>query len=365
MPKYPRKDKRARTGSNIRSQPLLAHRRKELAREGELHEQLARKHHGQSRKLFSKADLRLAAKITNQVTSEWRQASVKLGGDSARLDALKLSARKKLQRLLGQRIGKYRESQAMRRAHLREHRKLTTTTLASIPAAASHLAWGDITTTLTAGQEFTPPFTVFDVQTIENGHFIVYNESFALPEIGHLVNNIVFDQNESTSFSDGLWGLLRIAVAENRASCGVAFTTPSAGRLRVNGVMQNFYNKVMFSVHDKFGFSSADVDIFLRLFVAVVRGTRVIFLPTVVSSTGLISHGSDLSYSVSDLDDSVPYTVTGVTSERFNANESVLVLAGSEVHIQAVLDDMHCKVNAVLWWQLKKLTIEVFEDVIT
>ena len=65
---------------------------------------------------------------------------------------------------------------------------------------------GDRTPWLTAGQEFSAPFTVFDVQTVENGEFIVYDESFANPEIGHLVNNIVFDQHEDTSFSDGLWG---------------------------------------------------------------------------------------------------------------------------------------------------------------
>ena len=43
-------------------------------------------------------------------------------------------------------------------------------------------------------------------------------------------------------------------------------------------MLRNFYNKVMFSVTDKFGFSDANVDIFLRLFIIVVRGTNVIFL---------------------------------------------------------------------------------------
>ncbi|HEX9274867.1 MAG TPA: hypothetical protein VGA51_00515 [Casimicrobiaceae bacterium] len=91
----------------------------------------------------------------------------------------------------------------------------------------------------------------------------------------------------------------------------------------------------------------------------------MIFLPTLLRSTGLISHGSDLSFSESDIDDTVPFTITATTDERFNANESVLVLAGSNVLIHTVLDDMHCKVDAVLWWQLQKLCIGFAEDVIT
>ena len=43
----------------------------------------------------------------------------------------------------------------------------------------------------------------------------------------------------------------------------------------------------------------------------------------------------------------------------------MLVLAGSEVFIGTVLDDMHCKVNAVLWWQLRNLVIDMAVDVIT
>jgi hypothetical protein len=69
MSNYPGKDRRARTGSNLRGQPLLVHRRSELAREAELHERLAREHYRQSGKLFSKKDLRLIAKIASQVKS--------------------------------------------------------------------------------------------------------------------------------------------------------------------------------------------------------------------------------------------------------------------------------------------------------
>ena len=41
------------------------------------------------------------------------------------------------------------------------------------------------------------------------------------------------------------------------------------------------------------------------------------------------------------------------------------MLAGSEVAIGTVLDDMHCKMDAVLWSHLKSLTIDMAVDVIT
>jgi len=277
------------------------------------------------------------------------------------LDTLKRSARRKLERLLAQEFPVYTQWRAMRRAHLREHRKLAAASIASAPTARGHLAWGDHSPSRSAGQEFGEPFTSFDVHAIDPFHLIVSDESFAAPDIGHLVNNIVFDQDENTSFSDALWGLLPPRFAASQASCGVAFTAPSPGRLQVSAVLQNFYNRVTFSVHDNFGFSSADVNVFLRLFIAVVRGTRVIYLPTDVITSGLRSFGADVNARAPLLDDSVPYTVSAVTDERLNANESVLVLAGSEVHIGTLLADMQCKMNAVLWWGLKKLTVGVTE----
>jgi hypothetical protein len=366
MSNYPRKDTDARTGSSLRGEPLLVLIRNELGKDTELHDKLAREYHRQYGKLFPKKDLRLISKVASEVVGEWRQASVSVGGDSARIAELKTAARRKFDRLVGRALPNYATAKAMRRAQLREHRKLSANALAGFHDAHNHIDWGDLTATLTDCVEFVPPFTSFDVQSIAGpGDFIVRDDSFAKPEIGHLVNNFDYDQNENTSFSDGLWGLLTHAFGSNWAACGVPFTTPKEGRLQISALLRNFYNKVMFSVTDKFGFSDADVDIFLQLFIMVIRGTKVIFLPTLLRHTGLISHGSDLSFSESDIDDTVPFTITATTNERFNANESVLVLAGSNVFIQTVIDDMHCKVDAVLWWQLQKLCIAIAEDVIT
>jgi hypothetical protein len=365
MTKYPRKDRYAKTGSSLRGQPLLASREARLKQDTRRHGRLAKTYYGQIRKLFSKADLRRAAEISRQVNGEWRKASLEAGGDADRVDALKLAARRKLDRMLAREFPRYRQWKAMQRTHLREQDKLAVLSLASGHAAGTSIDWGNLVTLEGAAAQFGAPFTTFDVQLIDWGDFVVSDESFARPTIGHMVNNFAYDQNQSVSFGAGLLGILPIESAISMVSCGVAFTTPSAGRLRISAALQNIYNRVVVSVTDKFGFSSAEVWISLNLFVAVVRGTVVEHISQELIGTHLTSDGGDLRRVLTDLDTTMPHGITVETSTRLGANESVLVLAGSEVVIGTVLDDMHCKMNAVLWWKLESLAIDMAVDVIT
>jgi len=364
MSRYPTKDASAKTGSTLRGDWLLAQRRDALARDVELHQRLARERFVQTRKLFSKDDLKRMSKIAADIADDWRHASVKVDGNSLRIAALKTAARRKLDRALSREAPGLTKARALRRAQLRDHAALSANSLANALDTHNRIDWGG-TLALTDATEFSPPFTSFDVQTVDRDNLIVRNDSFANPQIGHLVNNFDYDQDEDTSFGAGLWGLLMTRNAESWAACGVAFSVPRDGRLQISAVLRNFYNKLMYSVTDNWGFSSADVGISVELFVVVVRGTKAIFMPTVLRTTGLVSHGSDLSFSESEIDDTTPFTITATTDERFDANESVLVLAGSKVGIGTRLDDMHCKVDAVLWWGLQKLTIGIAEDIFT
>jgi len=366
MTNYPRKDEDSRTGSSLRGQPLLAHRNEQLAREVQLRERLAKEYYRQSKNLVSKADLRRATEIARDANRDWRMASIKAGSDSMRIDDLKRSTRNKLERKLARDVANYRQWKTMQKVHVRAQDKMSGAILAAYHLPGVHINWGDvIAVDPGSAQQFTAPFTTFDVQMIDIGGFVVDDQSFAKPAIGHLVNNFAFDQDESTGIGAGLLGILPIANATSMASCGVSFTTPSAGRLQVGAVLQNIYNKLVFSVTDKFGFSSADVGIAVSLFVAVVRGTTVEYLTKDLLSTGVSSDGSDQSYAQSDLDTTTPYSISVETATRYEANESVLVLAGTEVFISTVLDDMHCKMNAVMWWRLDKLAIDMAVDIIT
>ena len=366
MTRYPRKDRYARTGSSIRGSPVLAQRQAELARAKKPHDRLAREQSRLERSLFTKAELRRAADLGRQVNREFREASVKAGGDALRVDALKLAARKKLERLLARELPQYRQWKALRRAHMQAHQKLTQKTQVASHFANASIDWDAVLELDGTAKTFVPPFTTFDVQMIDFGGFVVSDESFARPNIGHMINNFAFDQDESTSIGRGLLGILPIESAASLVSCGVAFTTPSAGRLKISAEMQNIFNRINFSVSDNFGFSSAEVGVAVALFALVLRGTQDVERVDQILITGSIdSGGSNQHRNISDLDTTAPHMLSVETATRLNANESVLVLAGSEVVIGTVLDDMHCKMDALMWWQLKRLVIDMAIDVIT
>lgn len=365
MNRYPSKDRYSRTGSSLRGRHVLAQREAELTRAAKPHERLAREQSRLERSLFTKAELRRAAEIGRQVNHEWRKASLEAGGDSLRIEALKLAARRKFERLLARELPQYRQWKAMRRAHMRAHQKLTQQAHAAGHFANASIDWDAVLELDSTAQVFEPPFTTFDVQMIHFGDFVVSDDSFARPNIGHMINDFAYDQDESTSIVGGLLGILPIESAASLVSCGVAFTTPSAGRLKISAEIQNIYNRITFSVHDNFGFSSADVWVGVALFALVVRGTQVERVDQTLLTASIDSGGSNQSRIVTDLDDTTPFTLLVETATRLNANESVLVLAGAEVVIGTVLDDMRCKMDAVAWWQLKRLWIDMAVDVIT
>jgi len=79
----------------------------------------------------------------------------------------------------------------------------------------------------------------------------------------------------------------------------------------------------------------------------------------------LDSDGDDRSIVDTGIDDTVPITASAVSGERFEANESLLVMAGAQVSFYSMLDDMHCRGNALAWWELRRLRIAMIEFPIT
>ena len=366
MATYPKKDRRAKTGSNVPGEPLLAHRSELLAARQRAFGQLARDFQRETKKLFRRADIRAATEIVAEVNKEWRRASLTVGGDSAKVGAIKVSARRKLDRQLDRALPNYRKLLSLQREHSREYRKLVKTVTALPPGARSHIDWGDVLPTANPDvQEFAAPFPLFDAHTIDYGEIITRDESFVLPASGNLVNNIVIDVEDDTSAILAILGMYIPYSAVNLTSCGIPFTMPRAGRLQIGGVLRNFYNTISLSVQDCFGFSSADVGIYLLLFIDIVRQPAdVIHLQDTLLSNGLglvLHRGDDLSSTLSDLDITTPYTVSGVTEETFAEGEMVWIFVGSEVFFAGKLDDMKCHAEAVVWWQLKKITVEVVD----
>ena len=359
---YPKKDARAKTGSNLRRNPLLPHRAALNAERDGPFQGLASAFNRQTRRLFSKADRRHAAEIAQRVREDFRRASLELRGAAAKIAALKASARRMLDRQLSRALPSYRQLQAHQKQHAREYARLAKVVPAWFPTGEAHIAWGDLVEAEPEGlQEFTAPYPLFDVHTVDPHGLMVDDLSFARPTSGELVNKFTFDHDEDTPAILGLYGFIRPEPASSLASLGVTFTLPRAGRLQIGAALRSLYNQITFSVEDNFGFSSANLTVRLELFVDVLRPGQVIHIPRTLLTYGLVSRGSDLSYTMSGLDNTLPYVLNAITDERMDAGDQVQVVVGSEVHVESELDDMESHVDATVWWYLQKVTVTVVD----
>src|SRR5687768_4094925 len=112
MADNPNKIRQIKTESNLGSSALLAHRKKLLAANDAVYQRQARQYQRQFKKLYSKADLRTAAEITDRVRNEWQSSSLKAGSDSQSRDAGKVRARRKINRLMAAALPRFRQWQA-------------------------------------------------------------------------------------------------------------------------------------------------------------------------------------------------------------------------------------------------------------
>lgn len=346
---FPKKER-----SNLPGNPILAHQSKLAARQQKLFQQLARDFQRETKGLFTKTDFRQAAEIAADIKKEWRKASVKLGGDSTKIDAAKASARKELERALAHTFPNYRKLRALQRERSRAYQKLVKSAFAVPRREQASLDWGNGGVNPNPdSEEFGPPFSLWERNNFQERVFDFRDESYVLPDSGNLVNNITLDVDESS------FGLGDIYTFRSWVSCGFRYTMPWAGRLQIGAVLQNFYNKINYSVTDNFGFSSADVTIYLTLYINIVRPqAELLQLYTPLLYAGIVSDGEELSYTRSDLDITTPYTLGGIT-ETLPAGEPIIIQVGMGVVYGAVLDDMGSHFDAFLWSQVKKVIVEV------
>lgn len=366
MALYPFKDADARTGSNVRGNVLATHHEARREAHRLRHDKLVRQERRALASLLTKAQLRTLAKIGAAVRADLREATIAARGDVAQIAAMRAAARRKLVRLLAREAPAVTQWRSQRRAQVRAHRSLLDADVALVGSGSDHFVWGDFVLDADSStQEFVPPFTTFDVQSLQWDDQVTRDESFAKPRIGHLVNNFDYDDDRDTSLYAGALGILIPSFGTSRVSCGVGFTTPTAGHLSLAAVFRNVYYRAMLSVEDSFGFSSAVTSVSVQFVFTIVRGTQVIEVPTSFRNVKLDSDGDDHSIVDTGIEDQVPFTASAFTQQRFDANESLLVMAGAEVSFYSMLDDMHCRGNALAWWELDKLRLSMFEFPIT
>lgn len=364
MKTSPKKDTRAQTGSNLRRRnldSLLAHRAELRAKRTRLYDRKAREFYRQCKKVLSKAELLIATEIVRGVQKEFELASFEAGRDCARRDAIKVRAQKKLNRLLAKALPAYPKLQALKKAHLRDYENLVEAVLSNrfTDRLTVHLG-NTLVEEPEEVQEFVAPFQIFNTHADDPEHLLVRDNSFANTGYSQVANNLEFHHDEDSAFNPWFLTFNRVHSASSFASCGINFTMPKTGRLKLSALLDNIANRVSFSVSDNWGFSYGNLDVRLLLFISVIRGGQISHLTRTLLARGIRSHGSDLSYTMPILMNAAPYLVNGSTEETFPTGESVQILVGSEVQIDSELDDMESRVNALMLWRLKKISVVVF-----
>jgi hypothetical protein len=343
------------TGSNLPRNRLSAVRRERVA---ELRRALRRTNAGYRRgleRLLSRPAFKRAVAIIAEAKREWLPVSFTARGHASRWDAQRDAARAGLRRKLARAVPRYRDVLGLQRGHQRERQKMLAGLLGHIPPVGGVLVPDDPPDATVFG----PPFPLVDSHSWrdQDEHIAITDRSFVLPETGQLIVDTDFDNDEDTAFSDGLLGLLYPNSAGVVASCGVAYTVPRAGPLRVTAELKNFYNHTTMSLRDNWGFSSGTLSCGYYLFAAVLRPSRESLAPQLLFEKTLTSDGDDTSGVMPDIDQEASLALDVTTDDSFSAGEPVWVMVGSGVGVFSMLDDMHSHVRTLLWWRVNRITV--------
>ena len=355
--KLPPRDHRARTGSNLDRGSVVNDVQTSLRTSRRAFEALVRDRSRQRAKLVTAAERKAAAKLSSEVRTEWQKASFLSRLDADARAAHKLAARQRMDRYLGRTIRRYPELRKVQRAYLANTGRASRALFKSRPRKGTFADWGPIEwpASVVPATAFEAPFPKFDVGSGDIHGLLVADNSFALPDVGQLIQNFRFAHNESA------WGVSSNAnFVDQLTSCGVDYTLPAAARLQVAAEIENLANRLTVSITDNFGFSHSWLTMTADLFIGLIRpGRPMDMFPVRVLASHVDSGGGEVFRSLSDLDNAVPFGVGAVSTFPIAAGETVTVLAGGHVRIDSDTDDMDAHVTATFWWRLRRLTVGV------
>jgi len=310
----------------------------------------------QAEKLLSKRELRAAVEIATRRRKEFYASNLALGSDTKKQEVNRRKFRRLVDRDLAGAVPKLRELRALAEAAQADHEKLTSTLFHRTVPGPFPISPGELLPLEPMVQEVRPPFPLFDVSQ-QNFFPEVRDQSFAVPSIGHVINDLRVSEDESTSVLNGIFGLKALSGIISRSGCGFNFSTPTGGRLRIMAELQCFQPRVSMSLQDNFGFSSGQVAVSVNIHALIVRGTDILDLSQTLLANGLKSDGSDLSATLEPLDDTTPFTFDVTTEDVFEPGTDVQIIAGSEFLAYTALDDMKATVNALLWSRVNKIAV--------
>lgn len=282
-----------------------------------------------------------------------RELRAAAGGDGHAWRSARARLRNSLQKELAKDLPKYEEIRKLQRDHLQA---LAATVQARPPLLDPVIAPADPIASV-----FRPPFNQQSLISPDGvfNTMQIADRSFARREIGHLVVDADLDADPGAVWGLNEWfGVLPIDGGVAAASCGVAFSVPEAGRLRITATLRNFYSRASQALRDEWGFSSGSLTTQLTLFLAVLRPDGGEIFHSLLAADTLESDGDDVTEQL-PLIEQDSFQVAATTQGGFEAGEVVSVLAGVQALAGSTLNDMTAHVNVLLWWGLQELTVAV------
>lgn len=351
-----RKESKARTGSNVESKAWAAywHRVAEQTRRDRQHRRPPAPR-GRTA-LLTPGEVDTVTELIQAARHRWHDQNLREGGNSADAERRKVGVKRWLRTRLSRMVPTFRRADALQKKYHRTQRTALVAAALAQRKGRATISWGGgLTPAVGDVHEFTAPFELFDYTPLDIDNLVVNDWSFVQPEIGHLAHNLVVEHNESdwSFYNPGRFVI-------SRAACGIRFTMPSEGRLRIVADLQNIAHRVTYSIRDNFGFSHANLSINVSLFIAVTRpGGEPVFRATPLHEEKVSSDGDPLDRTLSQLDNSLPYAIESTTPQVYPAGDAVEILGGVYLRIDSDTDDMDVRITPTSWWQLRKLRVSV------
>ncbi len=347
---------RSKVGTNVRAL-RDAHLQRNAAARAAFERHLGR-FRREAKRLLGRSELRAAVAVAERIRREYQATALEHGSDPARWAASQAKHRKQVRRELGKAIPKLRALRALAAEARVGFHAVADSVLRRTYPGGFPLHVGELLPADPVAREVTEPYPLFDVSQ-QNVFPSLRDQSFALPAIGQVVNDVQVSMDEHTAVLNGVFGLDAIASIISRSGCGFNFTVPATGRLHIVAEVQVLHSRVNMSLQDNFGFSSGSVFAAANLYAQVVRGSAVIDLAQTVIARSLESDGDDVSTTLPTLDNTVPITFDVTTEDVFDAGTDVQILVGSEFVAATSLDDMKASVSALLWCDVKKIVASI------
>jgi hypothetical protein len=360
MADIPRPTKHSKVGSNLK-----AHKKLVAAAEDRIGDRLRpfrrtqKQYMKHRREILTRPLIRTAAELFRAHSDAYNIEFMKAKGNGRAIAAARRRVRRSIDRSLRQRIPDFDRFETLRRQYSRDYRRLVATQLGATHVAPLDFELGDVVLTSLDIQRFTPPYELFDVFAIDFNltALIRRDDSFAEPRPGIVANDLEFRHNEDEA--NPLYNPTRSA--QSWSSVGINYQAPKTGFLSGSAVIQNMFNKYVFSATDNFGLSHSYLDIVQNLFIIIFRAGEPTVYERTVYHNGLVAHGDDLSFTESPIENETPFTVKFNHRDALHKDESIQIMAGSRIYIQSDTDDMDSFAKVLAVWQVKKIAVRIHD----